>query len=150
MLLYRITKAIYADKLVASGIENRWNNSGQFVIYAASTAALACLENVVHTSGLLLHTQAYRLMVIEVPTGTKITVINRKDIPPDWQSLEQRSLTQTMGEKWYEDRKSLLLAVPSAIIPMETNYLINTAHPSFMDTKIIQSEPFLFDERLNK
>ena len=51
MLVYRITKTMYADRLVASGGAARWNSRGQFVIYTAATRALACLENVVHRSG---------------------------------------------------------------------------------------------------
>lgn len=148
MLLYRITKAIYADKLVASGLENRWNSNGKFVIYAASSAALACLENVVHTSGMLLYTQQYRLVIIEVPDKINPTAISLKDLPANWQDLKQQSFTRKKGNEWYDARKTLLLQIPSAIIPSEANYLINTAHHDFASLRILRSEPFLFDARL--
>ncbi len=47
MIVYRITHKKFSDKLMASGIENRWNTSGQLVIYCSSNKALACLENLV-------------------------------------------------------------------------------------------------------
>ncbi len=148
MLLYRITKAAYADKLVASGIENRWNSNGRFVIYAASSAALACLENVVHTSGMLLYTQQYRLVIIEMPDQTERTIIEADLLPGNWKDLAQQSFTRKKGNEWYDARSSLLLQIPSAVIPSENNFVINTAHEDFMRVKILRTEPFLFDARL--
>ena len=148
MLLYRITKALYADKLVASGIENRWNAQGKFVIYAASAASLACLENLVHTSGKLLYTTQYRLVVIEVPDKASRTIIELTDLPSDWRQLSHKQATQAIGNRWYDERATLLLDIPSAIIPIEKNFIINTAHIDFRKVRILRSEPFLFDIRL--
>ena len=148
MLLYRITRAIYADKLVASGIENRWNHKGSFVIYTASSASLACLENLVHTSGKLLYTQQYRLVVISIATKSTITKVSLSSLPKHWQDVEHKSLTQNIGDKWYESQDSLLLQIPSAIVSGEHNFIIHTLHPDFKKVKIIQSTPFLFDQRL--
>jgi RES domain-containing protein len=41
-----------------------------------------------------------------------------------------------------------VLAVPSAIIPSETNYLLNPRHPTFRTTRVRRPQPFSFDPRL--
>ena len=74
MLIYRISKAQYTDRLVASGGAARWNSRGRFVIYTAATRALACLENVVHRSGEGLQ-ESFRVMVIDVPDNLPIETI---------------------------------------------------------------------------
>ena len=65
MLIYRITKTQYADRLVVSGGVACWNERGQHVIYTATNRILACLENVVHRSGEGL-SDRFRGMVIDV------------------------------------------------------------------------------------
>jgi RES domain-containing protein len=47
-----------------------------------------------------------------------------------------------------ENNKSLLLQVPSAIVPKEYNFLLNPLHPQFNAVKVVDMEPFTFDLRL--
>ncbi|SOD81964.1 RES family NAD+ phosphorylase [Spirosoma fluviale] len=147
MLVYRITKAIYADRLVASGGAARWNSRGQFVIYTAGTRALACLENVVHRSseGLM---DNFRVMVINVPDNLSIDTVDRELLPDNWSDYWQYGVCQQIGGEWLEKRRSAVLRVPSAIIPDEWNYLLNPAHPDFLHITLVNTEPFSFDPRL--
>lgn len=43
-----------------------------------------------------------------------------------------------------------VLAVPSAVIPVETNYLLNPLHPQFRRIKIGKAQKFETDLRLLK
>lgn len=43
---------------------------------------------------------------------------------------------------------SAILAVPSVLIPEETNYLLNPAHPDFKKVKIGEPEVFTFNYRI--
>jgi hypothetical protein len=52
-------------------------------------------------------------------------------------------LRKTMGLT-----SSEILAVPSAIIPIEFNYLINPRHPDFSRISVGKPETFHFDKRL--
>jgi len=45
-------------------------------------------------------------------------------------------------------RRSVALALPSIIIPQETNYLLNPAHPDFRRLASGPMEDFDFDQRL--
>jgi RES domain-containing protein len=53
-----------------------------------------------------------------------------------------------MGDAWLKKSESVVLQVPSAIIPEEHNYLINPQHPDFSGIKVLAVEKFSFDERL--
>ena len=148
MKVYRICKAQYADKLIASGQENRWNIDGMFVLYTASSISLACLENLVHTSGLIVKANRYKLLEINIPPSAKLSKILLKNLPGDWTVERHRERTQKIGIDWYGKDAELLLQTPSAIIPEENNYLINTRHAQFSKVKISASKPFEFDGRL--
>jgi RES domain-containing protein len=147
MLVYRITKAIYADRLVASGGAARWNGRGQFVIYTAATRALACLENVVHRSGEGL-LAVFRVMVIDIPDELAVDTIPVSDLPADWFDFHQYDTCQRLGGAWLRNGQSAVLRVPSAIISNEWNYLLNPAHPQFNRIQLLRTEPFVFDPRL--
>jgi RES domain-containing protein len=150
MLVYRITHKKFSDRLIASGIENRWNVSGQLVIYSAGNKALACLENLVHTNAESLGNDLYMCMEIFIPETAEVTAITLKDLPENFSDEEQKNITQSIGSKWYMTGKNLLLNVPSAIIPSENNFIINTIHDDFKKVKITGKEPFNFDKRLRK
>ena len=55
-----------------------------------------------------------------------------------------------IGTRWIQARNTLVLAVPSAIIPRELNYLLNPLHPRFKRIRVGPPEPFFFDPRLWK
>ena len=51
---------------------------------------------------------------------------------------------------WFNSGDSVILAVPSVIVPVETNYLINPLHSDFEKIKIRGPEQFEYDQRLVK
>ena len=147
MLVYRITLEKWSKSLTASGHAARWNSRGRFVVYTAGTRALACLENVVHRSGEGLN-HLFKVMVIEVPDDVFIEKIHVADLPDGWHELESFHLTQQRGDNWLDGMKSAILAVPSAIIPQEQNYLFNLQYPDFQKVKLLRTEDFVFDPRI--
>lgn len=148
MLLFRISKSPYVKNLAASGLESRWNSKGNFVIYCASSLSLACLETIVHSSGELLYNQDYKSIIINIPEAVLITKIALNTLSANWKEREQRALTQHTGDNWYKKQETLLLQVPSAIIPREANFLINTKHPDFNKVFIDEIDSFMFDKKL--
>ncbi len=149
MLIYRITKAQYADRLVASGGAARWNSRGRFVIYTAATRALACLENVVHRSGEGLQ-ETFRVMVIDVPDELPVETIAPETLPPHWFDFANYGECQQLGDAWLYRGKSAVMRVPSAIIGQEWNYLLNPAHPDFASIALVRTEAFVFDPRIKQ
>ncbi|HXS36048.1 MAG TPA: RES family NAD+ phosphorylase [Flavipsychrobacter sp.] len=147
MIVYRITLAKHADKLIASGYAARWNSKDVKIIYTAETRALACLENVVHRNSRGLQ-ENFRIILIEIPRNVHIEIINRDDLPTDWRKFSKMPFTQNIGNEWVKSAKSAVLKIPSVIIPEEHNYLINPAHSDFKHIKHLAQEQFEFDPRL--
>lgn len=88
--------------------------------------------------------KGYVVVVLFVPDSA--SVINLTAPPADWYQDQQWS--KEVGDLWLQNNGSLLMSVPSAIVPAEKNYLINPAHPEASSVKVIHLEPFQFDKRL--
>lgn len=73
---------------------------------------------------------------------------NRKPIPPDWHEAPLKA-TQRIGNNWVSRQTSLILKVPSAVIPGDYNYLLNPAHPAFNTSQLAPAQRFTFDTRLS-
>ncbi|MBO0951322.1 RES family NAD+ phosphorylase [Fibrella forsythiae] len=147
MEIYRITLAKWADSLVASGRAARWNSADRFMIYTASSRALACLENVVHRTGRGLQAD-FRTICINVPDTLPIVTIELDSLPKNWDDYEQYGRCQQLGDTWLNARQSAILRVPSAIVPAEFNFLLNPQHSDFTQIRIDRIEPFRFDSRI--
>lgn len=149
MLVFNIRKEKYAHGLFASGVANRWNKTDEFVIYTGSSRALSALELVVHKSVINVHS-SYKVMVIKMNVKeSDITTVEIQNLPKNWQSIGGYPASQQIGSEWYHSQKTLVLRVPSVIIPQEFNYLLNTRHPDFLKkVKLATTERFLWDERL--
>lgn len=147
MLVFRITTAKWAGKLSGSGHPARWNSKGNFVIYTASSRALACLENLVHRSGEGIH-QNFRITEIDIPDDCTQKSVEINELPDNWHKTDSYIHCQRIGDRWVEENEFLLLQVPSSIIREEANILINPSHPEFSNISVRNITPFQFDERL--
>ncbi|HRP90285.1 MAG TPA: RES family NAD+ phosphorylase [Edaphocola sp.] len=149
MLVYNIRKEQFAKSLTASGAANRWNKTDQWVIYTASSEALAALELLVHRAG-IREDEHYKLLIIEINITPKdIKTVSIDQLPKNWKSIFCYPYLQEIGSAWYQEQNALVLKVPSAVLPRANNYIINTHHPLFYSkVKIIKKEDFVWDSRL--
>lgn len=147
MEIYRITHINWAGKLKASGRAARWNSEGKFVIYTASSRALACLENIVHRSG-EGDNDLFKTVTIEIPDNIAIERITKNELSVNWYEFRNYPECQSKGNLWLRNGLSCVLEVPSAIIPDENNYLLNTNHIDFPKISVRSVEDFKFDPRL--
>lgn len=75
--------------------------------------------------------------------------IRLKELPINWRSMAAYGQLQQLGSNWYSNKESLVLKVPSAIIPYEYNYVINTIHPDFLKkVSLVRNEDYFWDSRL--
>ena len=86
----------------------------------------------------------------EVPADASITRIRVVDLVAGWRTAPPPESLAEIGARWLEAKHTLMLAVPSAIITSELNYLLNPLHPQFRRIRIGRPEPFTFDPRLRK
>lgn len=149
MEVFRICTEEHAHVLTASGNANRWNKRGQNVIYTGASRSLATLESIVHKNS-IKPTTPYKVIVISVSDDENhVKRVLLKELPSNWQRLAAYPILQAIGGKWYESKETLVLQVPSAIIPYEFNFVINAEHPAFQrNIKLIRTEDYFFDTRL--
>lgn len=147
MLVYRICLAKWSKQLTASGFPARWNSKGKYVLYTASTTALACLENVVHRNGEGLNAN-FKLMTIEISSRLKIKRLKKSETPQNWYTIEAYSDCQKIGDQWVDASKFAVLQVPSSIIKNEHNFLINVNHKDMKLINLKKIEDFEFDPRI--
>jgi RES domain-containing protein len=114
--------------------------------YAADTPALAVLEVLVHLqwSEALA---AYSLVSAEIPEGV-VEVLSKHELPRNRAHSPVPPEVQAAGDAWVRRGGAAVLQVPSAVVPLATNYLINPAHPDFARIVLGEAHPFTFDSRL--
>lgn len=77
------------------------------------------------------------------------TTILQSTLPDLWRGMSAYPALQQIGSEWYNTRQSLCLKVPSAVVPKEYNYVINTNHPQFIEKiSLVRTEGYFWDERL--
>jgi len=148
---WRITKAQYAaqafDGEGARLAGGRWTSPGHPVVYTAEHAALAALEMLVHLDAAAR--PAYVLIPCTFPSDLVLR-LDRRRLPAAWRSYPAPSALPQLGDAWIKSRASAVLDVPSAVIEMQSNYLLNPAHADFVKVRIGTPGPFDFDSRLLK
>ena len=123
----------------------RWNSRGTRLVYASSTRALAALELLVHLNP-PVH---FRLVVMRIDFDHALVErLPATSLPKRWREEPPPRATQAIGDQWVRESRSPVLELPSVIVPEESNYLFNPAHPQF--TKFFIGPPQLFslDPRL--
>lgn len=125
----------------------RWNSVGTRMVYVSSTLSLATLELLVHVEALATVQNLFCFVPIEFDERL-VETAEKSTLPPNWNSPEPVSDTQIFGDDWVRSMRSAILAVPSAVIPTETNYLLNPAHPDFFRVDPGESQGFELDSRL--
>lgn len=149
MKVYHLGKTKFADDLTGKGAElfgGRWNRQGTSCIYTSGTLSLALLEYAVNNS-LDNIPRALSYTIYEVPDkGYKRFEIS--DLPGNWTARPTPISTQDFGTLLLKENKYLVLAIPSVVVPLEYNYLINPMHKDMEKIKIVAKQDFVFDVRL--
>jgi RES domain-containing protein len=118
---------------------NRWNPVGVPLLYGSTALSLACLEVLVHLGpGQIPPNYVYSVADLET----------RAEIADFRGDLADPDATQRFGHSWAKQNQSLALFVPSVILPVEFNVLLNPVHASYTDVVWSAPEPFRFDPRL--
>jgi RES domain-containing protein len=122
----------------------RWNPPGDLVVYTADTMALAALETLVHLDG-DFDLADFSLLPCTFARSI-VTEFDARTLPHGW--TWNASVTQAIGHDWITGAKTAVLRVPTAVVPLGWNYLINPRHPDFAKIRVGTAVPFLFDPRL--
>jgi RES domain-containing protein len=148
---FRIVKRRYAKQAFngegARLAGGRWNSPGQRAVYLSSTLSLAAMETFVHL-GEDAARMAYVYFEVEIPDTVSIATLARR--PKGWRNEPPGSTSMNAGDQWLKAGKTALLEVPSALIPLETNLILNPLHPDCGKLRIGAAQAFHFDPRMWK
>ena len=151
MRVWRICKAEHAaTAFTGEGAilyPGRWHRAGIPVVYCSESRALAALEQLVHLHRNRLPPH-FVCFPVDIPHDLAITVVRVQDLPADWRRYPEPAELRDIGTRWAEAGDTVVLQVPSAVVPGEHNFLLNPRHPDFGRLVLGDPEPFEFDQRL--
>jgi len=123
----------------------RWHTAGTPVVYLAASAAAALLEALVHELSLDELPDSYQCLEIDVD-DERAHVAPLSPLPSAWRS--ELSTTRAVGDAWLKEAPTLLLGVPSVIVPKTVNYLLNPRHADTAHARIASVIRHPLDPRL--
>jgi RES domain-containing protein len=149
VIVYRIGKTEHIRDLSGIGASahgGRWNPKGIGVIYTSQSRSLAALELYVNrTRAATL--KGLSLATIIISETVTIKQIKVDDLPIGWNTYPAPAELARIGAQWVKSGETLVLAVPSAVMYQECNYLINPAHPEMAQVGMGNIEDYTFDQR---
>lgn len=150
MKVYRLTKTSYINDLSGEGARlfgGRWNKKGIPLLYFSEHLSLCVLELLTRLDFEFITTD-YSFLEVEVPSSLILNLNKPEIITEKWRANPPISSTQDYGTNWLLSQKSLALKVPSAVLPNESNFLINPNHKQFSRIKIIKKTILDLDSRM--
>ena len=149
---WRITKNKYQDSaFTGEGAEvagGRWNSQGTRIVYASSSISLSILEILVHLESISV-LSSYSVIPFHFDESLAAE-LKEGDLLKGWAAHPPPVSSQRVGDSWVQEQTSLLLKVPSVVVPIESNYLLNPTHPDIDKIKIGHPVPLPLDERLTR
>ena len=124
----------------------RWTSIGRRTVYVSSTVALATLEMAVHLDS-MSPLPSYSLFKVEFPAEL-VTTLDLGSLPANWMEFPAPIALAALGDEWLDTERSAVLKVPSAVVGVEFNYLLNPSHADFALIRVGSEQPYRIDPRL--
>ncbi|MCP3944667.1 MAG: RES family NAD+ phosphorylase [Desulfobacteraceae bacterium] len=123
----------------------RWNSTGVPIVYTSDSLALCSLE-------IFVHLPSYKLLkdFFYIPVSFDSRLVSEAKLLKGWNERPVSKISQFIGDQWVADKNTPVLKVPSVLIPIGFNYLINFNHPDSKEIKKAKPFPLEFDQRLQK
>jgi RES domain-containing protein len=147
---WRITREKYLDEaFTGEGAKiwgGRWNPVGHPAVYCAENLSLAILELIVH-----LEDDADINSFVAIPAtfnSKSVHPLTVSQLPETWDHLPISPASMAVGKKWLVEKKFIALKVPSTIVHIESNFILNPLHPEFSRLQIGAPQEIRFDPRI--
>ena len=89
-------------------------------------------------------------MHIEIPDGIAVDEMPVDALPPDWRTPRHPECC-SLGQRWLQrphSARGAVLQVPSAVVPMELNLLIDPTHPDAAAIRLREVHDYALDARV--
>jgi RES domain-containing protein len=141
-LIHESVLAKGVDPFKPEAAEARWNSLGVQVAYTAESLALAAMEMLSYW-GRYRSLKGYQIFTIAIQDEDVEVIAGEVD-------ASNYSVTRPFGDAWAREGRSLALRVPSVVLPLSFNYLINPNHSRFGQAGVTNEGPLVFDSRIER
>lgn len=119
----------------------------QRAVYCSDSLALACLETLVHLRPLPRRFPDSVFYSVEIPDEL-IEIANPETLPSNWDNPIPPREARDYGGAFLGQQRAVALLVPTAIVPIGSNLLVNCLHPRFGLRWVEGPRRFSYDGRL--
>jgi RES domain-containing protein len=124
----------------------RWHSKGHPIIYCSEDPSTALLETLVHLEiDAEDRPETFQILKIQSKQPVSLDHVDPKVLGRDWAQDFRR--TRELGDAWRNEKRTLLLQVPSVLVPERRNFLVNPAHPEMKRLRIVARYSHPFDAR---
>lgn len=150
MLVYRIAnlrfKEFTLSGIGAEKVGGRWNEVGTRAVYCSENISLALLEYYVHSENIA--TLPKEILVAKIQIPDEFVIQELDELPERWNQYPYSSKTTTVFTQLAQSRDFFALKVPSTIVGMENNYILNPLYKDFGKVEVVEFMTLPIDERL--
>jgi RES domain-containing protein len=150
MVVYRVANLKHKDSTLsgigAEKVGGRWNQVGTRAVYCSENISLALLEYYVHSENIDLLPKEILVAKIEFPDDFIIEVLN--ELPEKWLQYPYSSSTTKVFTNLAKQRNFFALKVPSSIVGLEYNIILNPLYKAFGMVEIKDFIKLPLDDRL--
>ena len=150
MFVYRIANIKYKEATLtgigAEKVGGRWNEVGTRAVYCSENVSLALLEYYVHSRNTATLPKEVLVAKIHIPDELPIELL--KELPDRWDQYPYRSNTTGLFSQRATDREFFALSVPSTIVGIERNIILNPLYKDFGKVEIADFLTLPLDPRL--
>lgn len=152
MIVYRVANTKYKDlTLSGTGAEKlggRWNKVGTRAVYCSENISLALLAYYVHSENIANLPKDIVVAKIQFPDNFVIEEL--KALPEGWNQYPYASETTEIFTDLAKDRNVFALRVPSTIVGLESNIILNPLYKEFGKVEVVEFIDVSIDERLKR
>ncbi len=150
MIVYRVANLKYKEATLsgvgAEKVGGRWNQVGTRAVYCSENISLALLEYYVHSENIAYLPK--EILVAKIKFPDDILIEELKAIPDGWNQYPYSNLTADIFTKLSKNRDFFALRVPSTIVGLESNIILNPLYKDFGKVEVIEFINLSIDERL--
>ena len=150
MIVYRVANVKYKDATLtgigAEKVGGRWNQVGTRAVYCSENVSLALLEYYIHSENKAFLPKKILVAKIEFPDEFLVDTLH--NLPERWNQYPYSSKTTEIFSNLAKSTDFFALKVPSTIVPLEHNVILNPLFKEFGKVKIVEFLDLPIDNRL--
>jgi RES domain-containing protein len=150
MIVYRVANLKHKDATLsgigAEKVGGRWNEIGTRAVYCSENVSLALLEYYVHSKD--VSTLPQKIVVAKIQIPDEFVIEEFAELPIGWNQFPYSFNTTQFFSTQAKKRDFFAIKVPSTIVPLEFNYVLNPLFKDFGRVEIVEFLDLPIDERL--